>query len=139
MEMSHVQDADPAFLQMEALKTGADVLGSLYEKGEEAIPQDCTRIIPSMQSIIKLQPFTKAKEKLMLSQPDLFEKNLDRCRYSDFNLNLLIYKNLSSQFDLENRAQAFLRHLFERESNKDAASPHQLDVLKNRSLVGKVL
>ena len=124
---------------METLKTDTDVLGSLYEKGEEAIPHDCTRIIPSMQSIIKLQPFTKTKEKLMLSQPDLFEKNLDRCQYSDFNLNLLIYKNLSSQFDLENRAHAFSRQLFKREVGKDGASLYQLDIMKNHSLIGKVL
>jgi hypothetical protein len=124
---------------METLKTDTDVLGSLYEKGEEAISHDCTRIIPSMQSIVKLQPFTKTKEKLMLSQSDLFEKNLSRCQYSDFNLNLLIYKNLSSQFDLENRAHAFSRQLFKREVGKDGASLYQLDIVKNHSLIGKVL
>jgi hypothetical protein len=101
---------------METLKTDTDVLGSLYEKGEEAISHDCTRIIPSMQSIVKLQPFTKT-----------------------FNLNLLIYKNLSSQFDLENRAHAFSRQLFKREVGKDGASLYQLDIVKNHSLIGKVL
>lgn len=81
---------------MDALKTETDVLGSLYEKGESAIPMDSISIIPSMQSIAQLKHFTKAQEEQLLSQPDLFERSLDLYQYSDFNLKLLTYKNISS-------------------------------------------
>lgn len=86
-------------------------LDQLYEN-EDELPFSFLRTIPNFKSIQNLKNFSKIKEKWPENLESLFTKYHEHFDYSDFNLELLVYKNISNQFDLENRNFRFLHMVF---------------------------
>lgn len=92
-------------------------------------------VIPSLRSISNL----RTHQKEHLSDPfEQFKANYD---YDEVHLELLVYRNLSSNFDLQNKQPKLLRALFsgQARSDKTEKGTQVLDHVKTHSLPGKLL
>lgn len=93
IEDSHSQGTDHPFLQIDSLRTSTSVFGDLYAQGEGALPAGATSTIPSLKSILTLAAYPQQyKEKLV----DVFELHKPAYDYDAVNLDLLVYRNLTS-------------------------------------------
>jgi len=136
VEDSHPAGIDHAFLQVENLSAGSLNFDKLYTVGEGALEPGAIAVIPSLKSITTLKSFTQAKEKLQ--DADLFEHFKTSYDYDEVHLDLLVYRNLTGEFDLQNKYPRLIRTLFRKEY-KEKESTYPLDVYRNQSLPGKIL
>ena len=78
--------------------------------------------------------FTQRQEKINSKRNDLFSKFKEDYEFDPVQVDLLIYKNFSAGFDLENGYPRFLHKIFE--NQKDSLS--YLEMLKEHSLPSKM-
>jgi len=78
--------------------------------------------------------FTQRQEKINNKRNDLFSRFKENYEYDKEQLDLLVYKNFSAGFDLENGYPRFLHKIFEKQ--KDSHS--YLEMLKACSIPNKM-
>ena len=141
MEDSHFKRVDHPFIQMEtSVLTPDHLLPDLPDQEiSESNPTGCLKPalitnIPSLRSIWEMPWYTAPQERTNLKYKDWFAVFKSSYEYSQTLLDLLVFKNLTAGFELENSQREFVCKIFSH--NKD--HPSQLGALKTHSIPSKL-
>ena len=140
MESSHFRGVDHPFIQMEtSVFTQDHLLADLPDQEISETSSGCLKPalitnIPSLKSIAEMPFYTTTQEKANLKYKDWFALFKSSYEYPQPLLDLLVFKNLTAGFELENSHREFLCKIFSH--NKD--HPSQLRVLKTHSIPSKL-
>lgn len=139
-EASHLHDTEPPFLQAKKLllDSKSGLFDGIVKNGESAsLPKHLISTIPSPSSIFKLKNFSEERQEALSKSESLFQRFQSHFDYSSPHLELLVYRNLTSQFNHENRYPTLMRALFEDEV-VDNQKVSYLDILRSYSLPCKL-
>lgn len=111
-EKGYATVAEPRYICAGLNCSAHDNLIEELHEDEDNVSSELLRVIPSVKSIQRLPVFTKLKEKWPETQQSLLDRYQSSIEYSEFHLELLVYKNISAVFDMENQNYSFLKLLF---------------------------
>ena len=105
-EASHQKDTEPPFMQVNKLRldSKAGLFDGIVNNGEDCLPSNLISTIPSLRSIYKLKSLPDERQQALSESESLFQRFNGHFDYSTVHLELLVYRNLTSQFNHENRS-----------------------------------
>lgn len=128
VEKNFKWEVEPACLRAEKLRVDELVFQGLYEHGQDEAYKKMITTVPSLQSLIALQPFTKDDPSSWKSS--LFERHRDLYTFPQEHLDILLYNGISCVFDIENKNYKSMFSLF--------PTARYLDFVKQNSLHSKL-